>query len=192
LLLLQVLLLLLLLLSVAAVAVDCILLLVFSLAPCALSLIMNVDGNELLNVACIHTLPLPLPLLPPHHRPFCPAALAAYAIVFVAGGMPLQVNVLKSNSRSFRVEIALQMQSKWWGGIRPLGGVRKFHPVVAVCANFFCCSTILLAVTAVATHRGKKQSSNISLLNVQHKYLCHYSSRSNQTSHIAHAFLSRV
>jgi len=51
-------------LSVAAVAVDCILLLVFSLAPCALSLIMNVDGNELLNVACIHTLPLPLPF---HH-----------------------------------------------------------------------------------------------------------------------------
>lgn len=115
---------------------------------------------------------------------FLPCGTRRVCGVFVAGGMPLQVNVLKSNSRSFRVEIALQMQSKWWGGIRPLGGVRKFHPVVAVCANFFV-AAILLAVTAVATHRGKKQSSNISLLNVQHKYLCHYSSQTTKhpTSH---------
>lgn len=52
----------------------------------------------------------------PHAATSSSSGLAPAAIVVVvagvAAGMPLQVNVLKSNSRSFRVEIALQMQSK--------------------------------------------------------------------------------
>jgi len=82
----------------------------------------------------------------------------AVAIV-VAGGMPLQVNVLKSNSRSFRVEIALQMQSKKEGWRL----CEKFTPVVAashaVCANFFVATQFLLPVAAVATQKQSSSSS---------------------------------